>query len=94
MKLTLLLLVRMLLLVTLHAPLPPVVQAALPVMPPLQFPLTFALATGMPLLSRTVILTRALQVRWPPTELLPSKSPTCKLFGGDSVSGMYSSALA
>ena len=65
---------------TLHWPLVPVVQEAVPVIPLLQEPLTVAFATGLWLTSCTVMVTLAVHL---PLWLLfvPSKSPICMVVG-------------
>src|SRR3972149_4397391 len=64
------------LMLTLHLPLLPVVQEAVPLAPLLQVPLTVALATGLWFASCTVMVTLAVH---PPFWLVlnRSKSPMC-----------------
>src|SRR6185295_19247820 len=64
------------LLLTLHWPLLPVVQEAVPVAPLLQLPVTVALASGLWLASCTVIVTLAVHLV-PCLVLAPSRSPIC-----------------
>ena len=75
-KVTLPVPLEMLLRFTLHWPLLPVVQEAVPLAPLLQVPVTVALDTGLWFTSCTVMVTVA--VHWLPWWILvPSRSPTC-----------------
>ena len=72
---------------TVHWPLLPVIQEAVPLAPLLQVPLTVALATGVWFPLCTLMVTLA--VHWLPWRLLaPSRSPICTGVGVEVAVGV------